>query len=56
MKPKDVVKHFGGIVKAAEALGVSRQAIYIWLQRKKIPPQRAYQIQVITGGTLKAAP
>lgn len=56
MKPTDVVKHFGGIIPAAKAIGVSRQAVYIWLQRKHIPMQRAYQIQVITGGALKAHP
>lgn len=55
MKPSDVIKHFGGIRQAAEALGVTRQAIYIWKQRKAIPAQRAYQIQVLTGGALRAA-
>ena len=56
MKPKDVVKHFGGIVQTAEALGVTRQAVYMWLDRKKIPYQRACQIEINTRGALKASP
>lgn len=55
MTPRDVVKHFGGIVAAADALGVTRQAIYMWLKRRRIPAQRAYQVQVVTGGALKAS-
>jgi len=56
MKPQAVVKHFGGIVPAATALGVSRQAIYMWLRRRRIPALRAHQIQNVTGGELKANP
>jgi len=53
MKPKEVVKHFGGISASAAALGVSRQAVHMWLRRRSIPKQRAYHIQVITGGALQ---
>lgn len=56
MTPKEVVKYFGGKREAAKALGVTRQAVYSWLQRKRIPYQRACQIEVNTKGALKAAP
>jgi len=54
MKPRDVVKYFGGVVPTATALGVSRQAVHMWLQRRRIPAHRAYQIQVVTSGFFKA--
>lgn len=53
MTPAQVVKHFGGKPQTAKALNVTRQVVYLWLKRKKIPEPRAYQIQVLTGGKLK---
>lgn len=38
--------------KAADALGVSKQAVSAWKDRG-IPVPRQYQIEVITGGVLR---
>ena len=54
MKTDDVIAHFGGITPLAKALGVKTQAISQW--GENIPKLRAYQIEVLTGGELKADP
>ena len=54
MDPRAVIDHFGSLPKAAAALGVSRAAIYQWLEAGLVPELRAYQIQVITDGALQA--
>lgn len=54
MKTDDVIAHFGGITPLAKALGVKTQAISQW--GENIPKLRAYQIEVLTGGALKADP
>lgn len=54
MKTDDVIAHFGGITPLAKALGVKTQAISQW--GENIPKLRAYQIEVVTGGALKADP
>lgn len=48
---KKLTSYFGSISDIAEALGISVFAIYKW---EKIPKNRAYQIQVITRGKIKA--
>jgi len=53
VKKTDVIAHFGSVVNAAKALGdISPQAISQWPET--IPQGRAYQIEILTGGTLKA--
>ncbi|BBT79928.1 TPA: Cro/CI family transcriptional regulator [Aeromonas veronii] len=52
MKTADAVAHFGGIAPLAKALGVKTQAISQW--KEKVPELRSYQIEVLTGGKLKA--
>lgn len=47
-----VAEHFGGPSKLAEALGISRQAVDQW---EIVPRYRAVQIEMITGGALRAA-
>ncbi|WP_429135662.1 Cro/CI family transcriptional regulator [Aeromonas veronii] len=54
MKTADAVAHFGGIAPLAKALGMKTQAISQW--KEKVPELRSYQIEVLTGGKLKAAP
>ncbi|WP_445399903.1 Cro/CI family transcriptional regulator [Zobellella sp. An-6] len=54
MKKRDVIKHFGGVLATAKALGISHVAVSRW--GEEIPQGRAYQIQVITKGKLKASP
>lgn len=51
MKTKDVTDHFGGVRQAAEALGVTTQAIYAW--GEDVPAMRQPHIQIVTKGKLK---
>lgn len=54
MKKSDVLSYFGGVDKAAKALGITHVAVSKW--GETIPQGRAYQIEVLTGGQLKADP
>ena len=44
--------HFGSVRAIAEALDITVQAVYDW--GDEVPNGRAYQLQVITHGALKA--
>ena len=52
MTKKEVLSHFGGTVKTAKALGISHVSVSLW---DKVPKGRQYEIQILTGGKLKAA-
>jgi len=52
MRKHDVVTFFGGVDKTAKALGITHVAVSKW--GETIPQGRAYQIEVLTGGALKA--
>ncbi|MBU2113691.1 MAG: Cro/Cl family transcriptional regulator [Gammaproteobacteria bacterium] len=52
MKKKDVIDHFGGVVETAKALGIKSQSVSGWPD--DVPELRAFQIEKITGGQLKA--
>lgn len=54
MQKHDVLAHFGSITAIAKAIGVSHAAVSKW--DDTIPKGRAYQIEVMTGGKLKADP
>ncbi|TNJ06647.1 Cro/Cl family transcriptional regulator [Aeromonas veronii] len=54
MKKQTAIKHFGGANKLAQALGCKPQAISQW--GENVPQGRAYQIEVLTSGQLKADP
>ena len=54
MKKGDVLSYFGGVAATAKALGISHVAVSKW--GDTIPQGRAYQIEVLTGGALKADP
>jgi hypothetical protein len=45
MTTKEAAAEFGGIDKLAEALGITRHAIYLW--RGTVPELRQYQIREI---------
>lgn len=53
MKKAAAIDHFGSQVKLAAAIGVSQAAISKWPD--DVPELRAYQIELLTGGQLKAA-
>ena len=52
MKKKDAVLYFGNTVKLAKALGIAQAAISQWPE--DIPQRRAFEIERITNGALKA--
>ena len=52
MKKSEAIKHFGTATKLAKALGITKSAVSLWPE--KIPRGRAFEIQVLTKGKLKA--
>jgi len=52
MTTYEALCHFGGRDALAKALGISRVATYEW--GEQVPLLRQYQIEVITGGALRA--
>ena len=54
MTPKQVCKYFGNLTAAAQALDLTRQAIYQWRRNGVIPWRTQTSIAYITGGALKA--
>lgn len=53
MQKNDVIAHFGSVSAAAEALGITTQAISMW--PKTVPMGRQYQLEKITAGKLRAS-
>jgi hypothetical protein len=49
---KLALEYFGTIPKLAAALGINRQAVYMW--KGRIPKARAYELESITRGRLSA--
>jgi hypothetical protein len=54
MDVSELVGHYGGYPQAAENIGVTRQAIYLWRDKGKIPWPYQLVIERETGGKLKA--
>lgn len=54
MTKKKAIEHFGSISALARALGVTYEAVRQW--GEVIPELRQYQIERLTGGSLKACP
>jgi DNA-binding transcriptional regulator YdaS (Cro superfamily) len=54
MKKTDAINYFGSAAELAKKLNISEAAISQW--GETIPQGRAYQIEVLTGGKLKADP
>lgn len=52
MKKQDAMKHFGGASKLASALNIAPAAVSQW--GENVPLGRAYQIELMTKGKLKA--
>ena len=50
MEVEKVIEHFGDTRKTAEALGLGYQNIWQWRKNGKIPLNKQYKIQVVTGG------
>ena len=54
MKTDDAVEYFSSKAALARALGIRKGAVSQW--GYDVPQGRAYQIEVLTGGKLKAKP
>lgn len=54
MKKADAINYFGSAAELARKLNISEAAVSQW--GDTIPQGRAYQIEVVTGGALKADP
>ncbi|MEH6814549.1 MAG: Cro/CI family transcriptional regulator [Motiliproteus sp.] len=52
MKKLDAIKHFGSPSKLAKALDIHPASVSQW--GDEIPQLRAYQLERLTGGVLKA--
>lgn len=53
MKTSDVLLHFGNKSKVSKALGITKSAISQW--GDVVPKLRAYEIEIVTKGELKAS-
>lgn len=53
-KLQQVIGHYGSQSKLAELLGVTRAAVTQWVNDGVLPPLRAIQIEVMSGGDFKA--
>lgn len=51
MKKQDVIEHFGSVQQAAEALGMTHQAIYAW--GDDVPASRQAHVELATKGKVK---
>ena len=54
MKKADAINYFGSAAEMARKLNISEAAVSQW--GDTIPQGRTYQIEVLTGGALKADP
>ena len=54
MKKADVLEYFGGVIKTSAALKINKSSVSQW--GSKIPMLRAYEIERLTHGKLKALP
>jgi len=51
MRTSDVISHFGSRPKIAEALGLSRAAVYAW--DELVPPLQAAKLAELSNGILR---
>lgn len=54
MKKSDAINYYGSAAELAKMLKITESAVSQW--GDTIPQGRAYQIEVVTGGALKADP
>jgi len=55
MNPQTVLDHFGSQAAMARALGIKQPSVFAWFKSGRIPYPRQCQIEVVTGGKVKAA-
>lgn len=52
METRQAIAHFGSVAALARALGITSQAVYQW--GAEVPPRRAFELERITSGALRA--
>lgn len=50
-----LIGYYGGLSKAAKELKLSRQTVFSWKQRRRIPERWQVRIEAATDGKLKAS-
>ena len=53
---QEVLDHFGSQANIARAMNTSLGVVWAWKDKDRIPLGRQFQIQVLTGGKLRADP
>lgn len=51
---QQLIEYYGSQSKVADLLGVTRAAVTQWVNDGVLPPLRAIQIEVMSGGDFKA--
>lgn len=54
MTPQQVLDHYGSQSEIARVLGCRQSSVFEWFEKGEVPDGRQYQIELATGGTLKA--
>lgn len=54
MTPQDLLAHFKTQAEIARVLGCKQPSVCEWFDNGTIPEGRQYQIEIATGGALKA--
>jgi len=54
MTLEETISYYGSIKTMADSLGISRQTVYLWKEKGRIPFARQAQIELETKGKLKA--
>lgn len=55
MTPQEVLSHYGTQAEIARVLGCTQPSIAEWFEKGRVPEGRQYQLEIASGGTLKAA-
>lgn len=56
MTPREVIEFYGTQKGVAAAVGISQASVSEWVSNGYVPLGRQYELQVLTGGRLKADP
>lgn len=54
MTPQQVLDHYGSQAEIARVLGCRQSSVFEWFDKGEVPDGRQYQIEIATGGVLKA--
>jgi hypothetical protein len=55
MTPNDLITLFKTQTEIAKALGCAQSSVAEWFETGRVPEGRQYQIELLTGGALRAS-